>query len=708
MAVNLSFIGGAGWQFFTDDGVPLSGGKLYTYAAGTTTPLTTYTSRAADTPNANPIILDAAGRTPQQIWSTEGLLYKYVIKDANDVLIRSWDNIGGSVVASNLGADLANTTNNSLGDALVGFKQSNSSGFLTGATARTVNDKLQESVSVKDFGAVGNGLVDDTAALQAAIDSAAANQVQLFWPKGTYLISATLNIPTKSNWQGEGGSCSVIKGNGLVRFLTSNTTTAMEDITIDSLGFDINGYNAINFGSAMVLNGLSHTRIRITNNRVFDSNYPGDLTVKQRQGLFVGNRPFNVWVLNNDFSNGFRIKVGRGGKNIFIKNNKLQTINDNAITMAMDGTVAAPTGDFAENVHIEDNIILDAFGNGVFVGADGPDILDPTLYIKNISISRNIIYFNNSETEVPQTPRFILINVPQNNASDINITDNICVMTSNVISAGSGIAGIRITGGSASTTLSRLSIRRNRVVCPYKRESAIYFGAAGTINDVTIADNDMDGYAESIWLQTATTFNRLTVTGNISRNMDRGFRLDSGSTITSGLYARNRVFSPTAACLFAGTTGSMDWRVESNEILNSAAYAVEISGAGTKNFTIINNDYRGAALGPVRIFSSAVLSNTSARYGNLGDNASFEVASASTMTLPFGTFFVVSGTTNIDTITATGRANYMITLLFGGALTVNDGTGNLVLAGNFTTTTNDTLTLISNGVSWYEVARSAN
>ncbi len=60
----------------------------------------------------------------------------------------------------------------------------------TGAVQRTVESKLQDVVSVKDFGAVGDGVTDDTAAIQAAIDSGKAAYV----PKGTYKISATLNL----------------------------------------------------------------------------------------------------------------------------------------------------------------------------------------------------------------------------------------------------------------------------------------------------------------------------------------------------------------------------------------------------------------------------------------------------------------------------------------------------------------------------------
>lgn len=201
MAVNLSFIGGAGWQFFTDDGAPLSGGKIFTYAAGTTSPLVTYTSRAGDTPNTNPIILDAAGRTPQQVWSTEGVLYKYVVTDANNVLIRSWDNIGGTVVGADLAQDLASTTDNNKGDALVGFRQSNASGFLTGSVGRTVNAKLQEFVSVLDFGAVGNGITDDTVAIRNAVTASRS----VMFPVGyTFRITSEIVVPASTNLFGEG------------------------------------------------------------------------------------------------------------------------------------------------------------------------------------------------------------------------------------------------------------------------------------------------------------------------------------------------------------------------------------------------------------------------------------------------------------------------------------------------------------------------
>jgi len=64
----------------------------------------------------------------------------------------------------------------------------------TGAVTTTVQAKLQESISVKDFGAVGNGSADDTTAIQAAINSLSSTGGTVYFPAGTYKVSSTLNI----------------------------------------------------------------------------------------------------------------------------------------------------------------------------------------------------------------------------------------------------------------------------------------------------------------------------------------------------------------------------------------------------------------------------------------------------------------------------------------------------------------------------------
>lgn len=93
MSINISYLAGAGAQFFDSNGDPLAGGLLYTYNAGTTTPVSTYTSRSGAAFNTNPIVLNSSGRTPAEIWLEGGVLYKFVLKDSTFVQIGSYDNI---------------------------------------------------------------------------------------------------------------------------------------------------------------------------------------------------------------------------------------------------------------------------------------------------------------------------------------------------------------------------------------------------------------------------------------------------------------------------------------------------------------------------------------------------------------------------------------------------------------------------------------
>jgi hypothetical protein len=93
MAFNLSAFAGAGAQFFDSNGTPLAGGLLYVYTAGTTTPATTWTTSAGTVANTNPIVMNAAGRTPFEIWLNSGVTYKFALYTSTNVLIGTYDNI---------------------------------------------------------------------------------------------------------------------------------------------------------------------------------------------------------------------------------------------------------------------------------------------------------------------------------------------------------------------------------------------------------------------------------------------------------------------------------------------------------------------------------------------------------------------------------------------------------------------------------------
>ena len=95
MTVALSPIAGAGWQFFDNSGLILSGGLLYIYSAGTTTPVTAYQDSAGTIAHTNPIVMDSAGRIPSEVWLTTGAAYKFVLKTSTSVTLWTMDNLNG-------------------------------------------------------------------------------------------------------------------------------------------------------------------------------------------------------------------------------------------------------------------------------------------------------------------------------------------------------------------------------------------------------------------------------------------------------------------------------------------------------------------------------------------------------------------------------------------------------------------------------------
>lgn len=156
-----------------------------------------------------------------------------------------------NTIVSNLSA--------STGSSLIGQIASG-----TGATARTVQSKLRESVSVVDFGATGNGTTDDTAAIQAAINSipisggGSTHGYTLFFPPGKYLISSTLTIGNR-RLEIQGSTLATGSGSASIIYCTSNISTMIDASTgnadvfsiqgIEFLGAGISTVNAITLGS---------------------------------------------------------------------------------------------------------------------------------------------------------------------------------------------------------------------------------------------------------------------------------------------------------------------------------------------------------------------------------------------------------------------------------------------------------------------------
>lgn len=169
-AVNLSLFAGAGAQFFDSNGIPLAGGLIYTYTAGTTSNQTTYTSSSGSIANPNPIVLDAGGRVPNEIWLIAGDTYKFVVTSATSVTIGTYDNIPGAnsiaypITVANGGTGLTSLTANAV---ILGNGTSNPQ-FVSAGTAGNilvdngstwVSQAFANSFSSNGYANLPNGLI---------------------------------------------------------------------------------------------------------------------------------------------------------------------------------------------------------------------------------------------------------------------------------------------------------------------------------------------------------------------------------------------------------------------------------------------------------------------------------------------------------------------------------------------------------------------
>ena len=347
MAVTLSSLAGAGAQFFDNNGVPLAGGLIYTYTAGTTTPAATYTSSTGLTAHTNPIVLNAAGRIATgEVWLTSGVDYKFIVQTALFVQLGSYDNIPSVNDFTSIYAALANTSNVALGDALIGFKQSNSSGALGGAVGRTVHQKLQESVSVKDFGAVGDGSTNDAAAIQAAV-AAAGYGGSVYFPKGSYRVNSAINVSAASgtisgvNFVGEGPSTRIVVGaSGLnCVFNITGTNSKFTNLTIDANSTDVANGFFVNIGNLADIGSTIQECTII--------GFP----------VGISGTGQNHYYENNFFLNNVRhIKFTDDGRNT--------SISGNYMLGGSYGIVFETTSQQAEGTRIINNTILVTVGSG--------------------------------------------------------------------------------------------------------------------------------------------------------------------------------------------------------------------------------------------------------------------------------------------------------------------------------------------------------
>mgnify|MGYP003340901382 FL=1 len=230
-----------------------------------------------------------------------GAQYAYVETSSTVVTFESGLHVGALVKFTTASPVASGTTN----AANVAYDPP-----FTGGVATTVENKLSEIVSVKDFGAVGDGVADDTTAIQNAIDYVSANAQTLYVPEGTYITTSVLTIPTTGlNIVGD-ISQPKIKRTGVTTtpvFQSEQSNVGgggtFENLYIDGNNIATDGFNLGRVNGAN--NGYTSFGTKIINCNVFNNTAFGINT-----GSFATNAAVDVIIDKCDIrNNGVGISI---------------------------------------------------------------------------------------------------------------------------------------------------------------------------------------------------------------------------------------------------------------------------------------------------------------------------------------------------------------------------------------------------------------
>lgn len=230
-------------QFFGSDGLPLVGGKLYTYAAGTTTPLASYTDHTGNTANTNPVILDSNGEA--DVWLPDTTSYKYVLKDADDATLYTVDYISVPV-----------TTNSFASPPVIGSGTPNAATFttlnVTGAAIFEDTADFTEDVTFEaDVDITGKLTLSGTGAAKLNVGTTAERPASPVNGDIRYNSSTSkYEGYSGSSWGQLGGGAT---GGGADQIFNLNGQTVTTDYTIPT------GFNASTVGPITIASGITVT-----------------------------------------------------------------------------------------------------------------------------------------------------------------------------------------------------------------------------------------------------------------------------------------------------------------------------------------------------------------------------------------------------------------------------------------------------------------
>ena len=323
------------------DGQPLENGYVWLGVANLnpqTNPVIAYFDKALTIPAAQPLrtingYVSNAG-TPAQVY-VDGVSFSILVQDSKGSMVYNFpDGTGISPDACGVTYDPP----------------------FAGGVAYPVCEKLEQTVSVKDFGAVGDGVADDTAAIQAAIDSLTGT---IYFPDGTYITTATLVMDNNNQTlQGSGRNKASIdadfRGGAVIQI--QKARCAVSDLAVSTKAGSARR-NASSFGktapdSSVDGNSIDHgiVLLETTSATTYTHIARVDIAYQPAYGLAQFGAGYGTIIEQVGVTSC-------GGHGMYFDNGgKLNT------TLSRNGLV-----------NIESCIIQDCWGDGVAIGIYGPN-----------------------------------------------------------------------------------------------------------------------------------------------------------------------------------------------------------------------------------------------------------------------------------------------------------------------------------------------
>jgi len=571
------------------------------------------------------------------------------------------------------------TLSSSTGASLIGFSKD-------GIHIRTVESKLKDTVSVKDFGAVGdwNGTTgtDDTAAIQAALNSSLA--VDFGDSDKNYKVTSVITLRNGH----------VITGNFAKITQTTNNTEIFNyegktDISISGIHFVGVGTDYVESDSSRavaIFGNAGEARIKVHNNRFTNFGYT-TLRAKNATDIeFCNNIVEGIGAPTlTPISSGrcYGMLADSGCIRVLCTGNSISKVSQG---FRIEG---------CQDVRISNNSIYNIVGqHGIYAGA----------------ALMNIVISNNNIGAVD------LIGVKVQAQNGYSENKNISIIGNTITSAGD--QGILLCNGAGATS-QLVKVKTATIVGnTLKSIGGSAINIQNTIGCV-VADNVADSINGSGVNLSACSYvevkDNVILSTQYSGIRDQescsdiiidGNRLHNVAQLAAG--------SDAYGIYFGGSSGS-NITISHNDVSDSNAkmlYGIFTPEGDQTTFSIFGNTIRNSTGNSVRYKNGTdvmrVCRDNVLLTASYNDTALPTVASASTLSLPSVASVVkISGTTTINYIVPSGHVGKIVTLVFVDGCTVVRGS-NILISSTFAATANDTLTMITDGNLWYEVARASN